>query len=168
MSKSLRNEIAEWANDLLLRLTYPAEADALFEETGFNVVISAHEKDLFPGFKVTVQGASPIMSLTTDIPRPSRYKVNTPENFDDIEWGEPIFCTGYSKLKVGDTWSGAEGFRICVKRASRDYADHVLEDIFDVITKCEENIELNYDIIDAVQAEFFVGKSDPIDDIEVR
>ena len=98
----------------------------------------------FDGMSVYIQGGEPVMSLVIRVP--------------DDEGGRTIVASGYSKLKKGDTWDSYEAYKICVRRAARDYADKYFVELHIEIERQLDIINEAAGVISKIEKKFFTGK----------
>ena len=140
MSKSYRNQLVEWAYESLLELATEEECDERFSSSnqGWSVAVVGDRVE------AVVSTVSPVMTLIGTLPLETLVNLLGPE-VKNIEGQRNISCSGYSKLKPGDEWSGYEGYRICCKRAARDFANQILGPV-------DDKLSLSFRVIDAEEA----------------
>lgn len=156
MSKSLRNQLVEWADEALVALVDKDKGNKMFVESGFHRSATVEGKDGAGSFDISVMGSGPVMVLSCLIPLVLVSKALAPD-FEFEEFEERVACSGYSKLKSGDTWSGYEGYLICCKRAARDFADYVLQPIQSMARKHVEIITEESVALDELNEAFYQG-----------
>lgn len=126
MSKSYRNQLVEWAYKLLLALTDKEKCNEHFSgnDAGWSLVA------MEGGGETIVSSVNPVMTVRCSLPLRDLVSVLGPD-VENVEGQKNILCSGYSKLKPGDEWSGYEGYKICCKRAARDFAEKILAPVDD-------------------------------------
>lgn len=152
MSKSYRNQLVEWVYKSLLALTTEEECNQRFPGDGgdWPMVMSGN------GIEAFVSSVNPVMTVSCTLPLEELVSLLGPEVMEVEGWSS-LSCTGYSKLKPGDEWSGYEGYKICCKRAARDFTNQILSSVEEKINGCLNTIHAEEAIITELDEAFYLG-----------
>lgn len=126
MDKSLRNLVAEFVEIRLVDIFDPSEIKGLENSRTFQVSYGFKNTNEY----VSWQGKAPVTTMhcvfQTDflealVPDDPIYTELLKRHFPD-----KVVFGGWSKQKGGDEWDVVEALKICIRRASRDFADAYL------------------------------------------
>jgi len=152
MSKSYRNQLVEWAYESLLALASEEEINDRFpsDGAGWSHVIAGN------GNEAIVSSVHPVMTVFCTLFLRDLVNALGPD-VKNVESKRSMTCAGYSKLKPGDEWSGYEGYKICCKRAARNFTDQILAPVENKISECLDTIYAEETVITELDKAFYLG-----------